>query len=205
MKKALIVFLSLAVALASGSAQAKVVVYAALDTKTANDLIEAFKRQTGIDAELALQIEQAGTIASRVKTEADNPRADVVIGGNSNFHSDLAAGGFTTPYFSPVVKQAGIDSKFMDDKGYWTGWYYGALCLLYNTKRYQDEIAPKGINPPATWDDLLNPGLPGRGHRVQSRLTTGAAYLMLAAQIFRLGSEQAGFDYIKKLNANVAE
>jgi iron(III) transport system substrate-binding protein len=205
MKKAFVLScLLLAIVLGSGFAQNKVIIYAALDTKTANDLVAAFKQKTGIDAELALQIEQAGTIASRVKTEADNPRADVVIGGNSNFHSDLAAGGFTTPYVSPVIKQAGIDPKFMDDNGYWTGWYYGALCLIYNTKRYQTEIAPKGIKPPATWDDLLNPAY--KGEVIASNpATTGAAYLMLAAQIFRLGNEEAGFDYIKKLNENVAQ
>jgi iron(III) transport system substrate-binding protein len=204
MKKAAVFALSLSLAVASLSAQNKVVVYAALDTKTANDLVAAFKAKTGIDAELALQIEQAGTVASRIKTEADNPRADVVIGGNSNFHSDLAAGGFTSPYLSPVVRQAGIDKKFMDDQGYWTGWYYGALCLIYNTKRFQDEIAPKGIKAPSTWDDLLNPAY--KGELIASNpATTGAAYLMLAAQIFRLGGEQAGFDYIKKLNANVAQ
>jgi len=204
MKKAAVLALSLSLVVLSLSAQNKVVVYAALDTKTANDLAAAFKAKTGIDVELALQIEQAGTVASRIKTEADNPRADVVIGGNSNFHSDLAAAGLTSPYLSPVVKQAGIDKKFMDDQAYWTGWYYGALCLLYNTKRFQAEIAPKGIKAPSTWDDLLNPAY--KGEVIASNpATTGAAYLMLAAQIFRLGGEQGGFDYINKLNANVAQ
>ena len=182
----------------------KVIIYAALDTKTANDLASAFKQATGIDAEVALQIEQAGTVASRIKTEAANPRADVVIGGNSNFHTDLASGGFTQKYTSPVIAQAGIDKKFIDPDGYWTGWYLGALCILYNDKRYQNEIASKGINPPTTWDDLLNPAY--KGEVIASNpATTGGAYLMMAAQIFRLGSEQAGFDYIRKLNANVAQ
>ncbi len=186
------------------SADNKVVIYAALDTKTANDLVTAFKAQTGIDAELALQIEQAGTVAGRIKTEAGSPRADVVIGGNSNFHTDLSAGGFLQQYTSPVVAQAGIDKKFMDPDGYWTGWYLGALCILYNDKRYQEEIAPKGIKPPTTWDDLLNPAY--KGEVIASNpATTGGAYLMMAAQIFRLGSEQAGFDYIRKLDQNVAQ
>ena len=177
----------------------KVVVYAALDAKTANDLVTAFKAQTGLDAELALQIEQAGTGPGRIKTEAGNPRADVVIGGNSNFHTDLAAGDYLQKYTSPVVVQAGIDKKFMDPDGYWTGWYLGALCILYNDKRYQEEIAPKGIKPPTTWDDLLNPAY--KGEVIASNpATTGGAYLMMAAQIFRLGSAKAGFDYVRELN-----
>jgi iron(III) transport system substrate-binding protein len=204
MRKTVITTVLALCVMAGAFAQDKVVIYAALDTKTANDLVAAFKKKTGIDAEVALQIEQAGTVSSRVKTEAANPRADIVIGGNSTVHGDLAAGGFTEPYLSPVVKQAGIDKKFMDENGYWTGWYFGALCLIYNTDRYNKELAPKGIRPPTTWDDLLDPAY--KGEVIASNpATTGAAYLMLAAQIFRLKSEDAGFEYIKKLNTNVAQ
>jgi iron(III) transport system substrate-binding protein len=209
MKKLLLVLAVLLLAVSAfGEGQqepaGKVIIYAALDEKTANELAAAFSAETGIPAEVALQIEQAGTVAGRIKTEASNPRADVFIGGNSNYHTDLAGGGFLAQYNSPVIKQAGIDRKFMDADGYWTGWYLGALCLLYNEKRYQEEIAPKGINPPATWDDLLNPAY--KGEVIASNpATTGGAYLMMAAQIFRLGSEEAGFDYIRRLDPSVAQ
>ncbi len=182
----------------------KVIIYAALDEKTANELAAAFKKETGIDAEVALQIEQAGTVSGRIKTEAPTARADVFIGGNSNFHTELVTGGYLEKYRSPVIKQAGIDSKFMDSDSYWTGWFLGALCLLYNEKRYNEEVKPKGIKPPTTWDDLLTPVY--KGQVIASNpATTGGAYLMMAAQIFRLGSEKAGFEYIRKLNSNVAQ
>jgi iron(III) transport system substrate-binding protein len=182
----------------------KVIIYAALDEKTSNELAAAFKKETGIDAEVALQIEQAGTVSGRIKTEAPTARADVFIGGNSNFHTELVTGGYLEKYRSPVIKQAGIDTRFMDPDGYWTGWYLGALCLLYNEKRYNEEAKPKGIKPPTTWDDLLNPVY--KGQVIASNpATTGGAYLMMAAQIFRLGSEKAGFEYIRKLHPNVAQ
>jgi iron(III) transport system substrate-binding protein len=182
----------------------KVIIYAALDEKTSNELAAAFKKETGIDAEVALQIEQAGTVSGRIKTEAPTARADVFIGGNSNFHTELVTGGYLEKYRSPVIKQAGIDIKFMDPDGYWMGWYLGALCLLYNEKRYNEEAKPKGIKPPTTWDDLLNPVY--KGQVIASNpATTGGAYLMMAAQIFRLGSEKAGFEYIRKLHPNVAQ
>ena len=204
-----VVLLAAALGFATGTqevkaAPGKVLIYAALDTKTANDLAAAFKQQTGIDAEIALQIEQAGTVAGRVKAEAANPRADVVIGGNSNFHTDLAAGGFLQAYKSPVVSQAGIDPQFSDPDGYWTGWYLGALCILYNDKRFQEEIAPKGLQPPATWDDLLDPAYQGEVIAANP-VTAGGGYLFLATQIFRLRGEEGGFDYVARLNRNVAE
>jgi len=181
-----------------------VTIYAALDEKTSRELAAAFTQATGIPAEIALQIEEAGTIAARIKAEAARARADVFIGGNSNFHSDLAAGNYLEKYTSPVIKEAKIDTKFMDPDGYWTGWYLGALCLVYNNRMYEQTFQPKGLNPPSTWDDLLNPAY--KGLVIGSNpATTGGAYLMECAQIFRLGSEKAGFDYIRKLDQNVAQ
>lgn len=179
-------------------------IYAALDEKTANELAAAFTQATGIPVEIALQIEEAGTIAARIKAEAAHARADVFIGGNSNFHSDLAAGNYLEKYVSPVIKEAKIESRFMDPDGYWTGWYLGALCFVYNNKMYETKFKPMGLNPPTTWDDLLNPAY--KGLVIASNpATTGGAYLMECAQIFRLGSEKAGFEYIKKLHPNVAQ
>lgn len=182
----------------------KVLVYSALDEKTTNDLVAAFEKKTGIKAEVALQIEQAGSIAARIKTEAAHPRADVIIGGNSNFHAELATNGFLQKYSSPLVKELKISSRFQDPDGYWTGWYLGALCLIYNNERFEKLMAPKGLKAPATWDDLLDPAY--KGEIIASNpATTGGAYLMLCAQIFRLGSADKGFEYIKALNKNVAQ
>ena len=91
----------------------KVLIYAALDEKTANDLCKLFEEKTGIKAEIALQIEQAGSITGRIKAEADSPRADVFIGGNSNYHSDLAKNNFLEQYRSPVIDEAGISEDLM--------------------------------------------------------------------------------------------
>ncbi len=75
MKKRIFVLLTLlSVIFAAGIVRAAdLVVYAALDEKTPREIIKAFKERMGLDAELALQIEQAGTVASRIKTEAKNP------------------------------------------------------------------------------------------------------------------------------------
>ncbi len=179
-------------------------IYAALDEKTSKELAAAFTQATGIPVEIALQIEEAGTIAARIKAESAHARADVFIGGNSNFHADLATGNYLDKYVSPVIKEAKIDAKFMDPDGNWTGWYLGALCFVYNNKMYEQKFKPMGLKPPATWDDLLNPAY--KGLVIGSNpATTGGAYLMECAQIFRLGSEKAGFDYIRQLDKNIAQ
>ncbi|MCK9548184.1 MAG: extracellular solute-binding protein [Sphaerochaeta sp.] len=209
MKRSIVLLLVLVVAtsvFAAGAREAKdnqVIVYAALDEKTVQDLAKAFEAKTGIKVDVALQIEQAGSVTGRIKAEASSPRADVFIGGNSNYHADLAANGYLQAYRSPMIDEAKISAQFMDSANYWTGWYLGALCLLYNTSRYEKEIAPLGLRPPTTWDDLLNPAY--KGEVIASNpATTGGAYLMMCAQIFRLGDEQKGFDYIRALDKNVA-
>jgi ABC-type glycerol-3-phosphate transport system substrate-binding protein len=72
---------------------ADLTIYAALDKKTIEEIADAFKQATGLTAEIALQIEQAGTVASRIQTEAANPRADIFIGGNSSIHDIMGNGG----------------------------------------------------------------------------------------------------------------
>jgi iron(III) transport system substrate-binding protein len=201
--KTFVLFILFLLILPAGTVRAAdLVVYAALDYETPREIIRVFEEQTGLDVELALQIEQAGTVASRIKTEIKSPRADVFIGGNSNIHASLAAEGYLQKYRSPMVNEAEIDPKFMDSHGYWTGWYLGALCIHYNAKRFDEEIAPRGIEPPSSWDDLLDPVY--QGEVITSNpATTGSAVIIMATQIFRLGSVEAGFNYIADLNKNV--
>jgi len=183
---------------------ADLTIYAALDKKTIEEIADAFKQATGLTAEIALQIEQAGTVASRIQTEAANPRADIFIGGNSSIHDSLATGGFLAKYVSPEVARAGIEKKYMNPNGSWSGWYLGALAILVNEKRFQAEIAPKGLKMPATWDDLLNPAYKGEVIAANPA-TTGGAVIFVATQIFRLESEEKGFQYIADLHKNVAQ
>ncbi len=181
---------------------ADLVVYTALDRETSGEIIKVFEGQTHLNVEIGLQIEQAGTVASRIKTEAKDPQADVFIGGNSNIHTSLGTEGLLQEYRSYMVKEAMIDSKYMDPRGYWSGWYLGAICILYNTKRFNEEMVPKGIAPPSSWDDLLNPVYKGNVI-ISSPITTGSAVIIMATQIFRLGSVDAGFKYMADLNKNV--
>ncbi len=206
MKRTLMTALVLvaAILIAGVASAADLVIYAALDKKTIEEIADAFKQATGLTAEIALQIEQAGTIASRIQTEASNPRADIFIGGNTSIHDGVAQGGFLAKYVSAEVARAKIEPKYMDPNGFWSGWYLGALAIPVNEKRFQAELAPKGLKLPATWDDLLNPAYKGEIIGANPA-TTGGAVIFVATQIFRLGSEEKGFQYIADLHKNVAQ
>ena len=90
---------------------------------------------------------------------------------------------------------------FSDTDHCWQGWYMGVQCIILNTDRFDKELAPKGLERPKTWDDLLD-------SRYKDVLvwanpsTAGGAYIFTACQIFRLGEDKA-WEYLKALDANV--
>jgi iron(III) transport system substrate-binding protein len=156
-----------------------------------------FKADTGIEVQYLLF--GAGDAAARVEAEKANPQADVMIGGSTEYYGNLENDGCLSKYTSPNSK--GLDAKFVDSKGYWQGWYMGVLGIVYNTDLFTKNFASKGLNPPASWDDLLNDNY--KKQIVNSNpATAGGGYIFAADQLFRLGDDK-GWDYLNKLNANV--
>jgi iron(III) transport system substrate-binding protein len=180
----------------------RIVVYSALPDLETSLINREFTRRTGIAVE-ALSVAAAGTLAARIRAEKDRPRADIFVGGSADFHAPLAREGLLQPYRSPVAREARIPPAFVDRDGYWHGWYLGILSILVNTERWDREMAPRRVPKPATWDDLLRPEF--RGHFIMpSPVTTGAGYIFVAGQIFRLGEDRA-WAYLRELNRNVAQ
>jgi iron(III) transport system substrate-binding protein len=178
----------------------KVVVYSALDAPVTNEVLKAFERASGLQTE-ALTLAAAGTLATRIRAEKARPQADVFMGGSIDFHAPLAKEGLLDAYKSPKLAEANLAPQFYDPNGYWSGWYIGALAIMYNRDRFEREMAPRGIKPPATWDDLLNPAF--RGQVVlPSPITTGGGFIFMAAQIFRFGNEDRAFEWLKQLAQN---
>lgn len=176
----------------------KLVVYAALNEDDIVQIQKQFKTDTGIDIEY-LRLSGAGDASTRVLAEKNSPQADVMVGGSVEFYENLAQQNVLEPYVSPNAKD--LDARFNDPKGFWQGWYMGVLGIVLNTDRFDKELAPKGVKEPQTWDDLLDSNYKGK-FITSNPATAGGAYIFTADQLFRLGDEK-GWDYLKKLNANV--
>ncbi|MFO7323040.1 MAG: extracellular solute-binding protein, partial [Chloroflexota bacterium] len=166
------------------AATGTITVYSALNETTNNAFVEAFNRQyPDIQIEL-LPLAAAGELQTRIRTERDSPKADVFIGGSSEFHDPLGQEGLLLPYQSPNA--ADIDPRYKDPNGFWTGWYLGIFGFVYNTDRFNEEMS--GIAPPTTWDDLLDPAWSGK-LAYPDPTTTGGGYIFIATQIFRFAQE----------------
>ncbi len=179
----------------------KLTVYSALNESTNNAFVEAFKKATpGVDVEV-LPLAAAGELQTRIRTEKNSPKADVFIGGSSEFHDPLGKEGLLEAYKSPNAEA--LDPAFKDPNGNWTGWYIGIFGIVLNKDRWSKEMA--GKDKPKTWDDLLNPDLKGKLD-MPDPVKTGGGYIFLADQVFRFNKdEDKAMDFMKKLHANVGQ
>src|SRR5438128_8790776 len=191
------VLVTLVVGGGAGAQGGKVVVYSALDTPVTNAVLQAFEQASGLRTE-ALTLAAAGTLATRIRVEKARPQADIFLGGSIDFHAPLANDGLLDAYLSPRLAEAKLAREFYNADGYWYGWYIGALAIMYNRDRFEREMTAQGVKPPAAWDDLLNPAFKGQVV-LPSPVTTGGGFIFMATQIFRLGSEDRAFDWLKRL------
>src|SRR5438067_3087410 len=188
-------------AAAAASASGKLTVYSALNESTNNAFVDAFKKATpGVDVEV-LPLAAAGELQTRIRTEKSAPKADIFIGGSSEFHDPLGKEGLLEPYKSPNADS--VDAAFKDPNGNWTGWYLGIFGLVLNKDRWDKEMSGKA--KPTTWDDLLAPELKGKLD-MPDPAKTGGGYIFLADQIFRFNKdEEKAMEYMKQLHANVGQ
>src|SRR5688572_4792189 len=125
----------------AAKASGKISVYSALNESTNNAFVEAFKKATpGVDVEI-LPLAAAGELQTRIRTEKNAPKADIFIGGSSEFHDPLGKEGMLEAYKSPNA--AAIDAGFKDPDGNWTGWYLGIFGIVLNKDRWDKEMAGK--------------------------------------------------------------
>ena len=143
----------------------------------------------------------SGEAYAKIRAEARNPQTDLWWGGTGDPHLQAAADGLTAEYKSPMlpelydwaVRQAEV-AEYRT-----VGVYSGALGWGYN----KDIFEQKGIKPPECWADLLDPSLKGE-IEIADPNSSGTAYTTLATLVQIMG-EDAAFDYLKKLNENVAQ
>jgi iron(III) transport system substrate-binding protein len=174
-------------------------VYSALNESTNNEFFGAFKKAyPGVTVNV-LPLAAAGELQTRIRTEKASPKADIFIGGSSEFHDPLGKEGLLEAYLAPNAKD--IDAKFKEATGLWTGWYTGIFGFISNNTR----LGEVGGKKPATWDDLLDATWKGK-LILPSPVTTGGGYIFIATQIFRFNKDEAkAMAFMKSLHANIAQ
>lgn len=195
-----------AVALFSGAsravAQEKVVVYTVIPSPEMNRRIsEEFTRRTGIKVDF-LNIPAVGTLAARIRSEKDKPRADVFATAPVDFQEGLAKDGLLLQYKPLDLPADAVAKGYADPNGYWTGWFATTTAIFWNGSRFKQDVG-ENVATPKTWDDLLKPEFKGKLVSANPQ-TSAVGYVQLATQMFRLG-EDKGWDYASKFAASTAQ
>jgi len=186
----------LALSAGAASAAGKLNLYCAAQEEWCQVMARGFEDATGIDVDMTRK--SSGETFAQIKAEESNPKGDV-WGGTGDPHLQAAEEGLTEPYVSPMREQlhpwAIAQATSAGDRT--IGIYSGALGFGYNS----DLLAANGLPEPKCWEDLTKPEF--KGHiQIANPNSSGTAYTTLATMM-QLFGEDGGFDYMKRLHANV--
>lgn len=165
-------------------------------TTHAEDMVgviaDAFTKETGVAVEF---INLKGELADRVRTEKENPQADIMFGGDAATYMMLDAEGCyaaTNPTWG-----AGVKDAYKASNGNWYGTYLTPMVLFYNTNLLTAETAP------ADWSDLVKPEYANMiVTRDSLSSSMGSTVASLIQYYTETENEEAAWNYVAGLSAN---
>ena len=191
----MIVLAVLVLPASSPAADSTVNAYSIWPENWARPMFEEFEKATGIHVNFVRF--SSGEALVRVVAEKNNPQVDVLFGGPVETHSAGIKEGVFEPYKPPSYDV--LEARFKDPQGYWVGIADDPLVFMSNKKF----LAEKGLKPPTSWNDLLDPAYKGMIQMADAR-TSGTAVTRVFSILEVYGRDEAkAFDYMKKLRANV--
>lgn len=195
---ALCLFFSLSLPI-TALAEGKLNIYCSVQNTACEKISQAFGEKYNVKTQFVRN--STGTVLGKIKTEKDNPQADVWYGGTLEPHLQAADLGLLEKYRSPNQKD--IMPKFrklMDLRGDYTSVIYVMeLAIGINTKK----LKALNIEPPKCFKDLLEPRFKNQIQYADPRVS-GTGYSFITTLVALWGEDKA-FDYLAKLNKNVAQ
>ncbi|WP_241665554.1 ABC transporter substrate-binding protein [Teichococcus oryzae] len=182
---------------ATAAAQGTLNLYCSVQIEWCQAAATNFQRDTGIRVNMTQR--GSGETLAAIRAESQNPRGDVWFGGTGDPHLAAAEENLSQVYESPnnVHLQPWALTQWNQSGKRAVGVYAGAVGFGFNTEL----LARKTIAAPACWADLLEPRFKGE-IQVANPNSSGTAYVIIATLVQLMGEEQ-GFDYLKKLHANI--
>lgn len=153
------------------------------------EIIPQFTEETGIEVAYVCP-GGSGAVINKVIAEKGNPSGDICIASLPSMLGAKQEDALERYVSSEAVNYPGY---FKDKDGYFTGWWGFHTCLVYN---------PKFCDPPQTFNDLLDPKW--KGKLAYADPTTSGDGLRFIASIINLMGEDEAFEFLKKLEVNVA-
>lgn len=139
-------------------------------------------------------------VLDRLQGEAANPQADVWFGAPAESFDRAARAGLLEAYRPSWA--AAVPADAHDPHDLWYGTYLTPEVIAYNSDAIPRDSAPRD------WDDVLAPRWRGR-IIIRDPLASGTMRAifgaMIARSIERTGSPAAGWEWLRRLDANTRE
>jgi iron(III) transport system substrate-binding protein len=135
----------------------------------------------------------------RLRAEKSNPQAGFLWGGTLQGLQQAADEGLLVP--SNPANAELIDASRKDPQGRWYAEMLLPEVIIYNHDLVKPDQAPK------EWDDLITPAFKDK-IVIRDVMASGTMRTIYSAMIYRqyqkTGSVEAGFEWLRKLDANTA-
>jgi len=192
-----LVVVSLAVLWAALPARAAETVnaYSIWPENWAKPMFEEFEKATGIRVNFIRF--SSGEALARVIAEKNTPRVDVLFGGPVETHAAGIKEGIFESYKPPAF--AVLPPRFKHPDGQWVAIADDPLVFMSNNKFLRE----KGLKPPASWDDLLDPAYKNQLQMADARTSGTAVTRIFSILEVNNRDEEKAFAYMKKLRPNV--
>ncbi|OIK10685.1 extracellular solute-binding protein [Bacillus sp. MUM 13] len=180
------------------SLEEKIVVYSPHGKDILSEFEKKFEAKYNIDVEWLDMGSQE--VLDRVRSEKNNPQADIWWGAPSTSFDQAKDEGLLEPY-KPKYANTLADG-FHDPKWYWTGTSQTPEVIMYNSKKVSKSEAPKD------WDDLLDPKWKDK-LIIRYPLASGTMRTIFSSMIYRDYKDSKdpaeGYKWLEKLDKNTKE
>ena len=161
----------------------------------ARPMLEGFEKASGIHVNFVRF--SSGEALARVMAEKNNPQVDVLFGGPVETFTAGQGKGVFEAYKSPSWSE--LPARFKDPEGLWTAIADDPLVFMTNSSFLKQH----GLQPPASWEDLLNPAYKDMLQMADARTSGTAVTRIFSILQVHDRNEDAAFAYMKKLRKNV--
>jgi len=196
MKRLLVPLLGIILAGCSTGGKREIVVY----SPHGKELLTAFARsyEDTHPGEVVHWLDMGSQDAfDRVRTERENPQADIWWGGPMTAFSRAEHEGLLEAYV-PAWDSA-VDPSLRSPAHFWYGTFLTPEVIMYNSRKIDSSAAPHD------WDDLLKPAWRGK-IVIRSPLASGTMRIIFCSVILREigrgGTVASGLDWLRRLDAN---
>ncbi len=198
-RHAFLLLSGLALAGCGGEAQPRLVVYSPHGPELLEPVEKEYERLHP-EVDLVWLFMGSQEVYDRVRAEGPNPQADVWFGGPSTILARGAEEGLLEPYRPSWAESIAADGRGPKDLYFAT--YRTAPVLAYNKDALPADQAPDD------WDDLLDPRFSGK-ILIRDPLASGTMRtlfaLVLARSLAETGSEERGWQWLRRFDAQTKE